>query len=189
MTIQDVKLVGAAGDGTETMLVLNSNGNVEAEYAWLSVDQTGYEADMWCDSITWDPANAPVAYGQGFYIYTMSSTVKAMSAGAVAAVDNKFGIGVGYNLSGNATPKNLSIQELTLSGASGDGTETMLVLNSNGNVEAEYTWLSVDQTGYESDMWCDSITWDPISSELPAGQGVYIYSANGNSNVVIPTVL
>ncbi len=64
ISIQSLKLVNAAGDGTEVIQVLDENGVNNVTWAWLN-GNVGM-ADGWYDSVTWESIDATIAPGEAF---------------------------------------------------------------------------------------------------------------------------
>ena len=62
--LQNMKLVDAAGDGTEVIQVLNSAGVNNESWAWLNAN-VGME-DGWYDELTWEPITATIDPGEAF---------------------------------------------------------------------------------------------------------------------------
>ena len=189
LDIQDIKLQNSAGDGTDVIWVLDEGGIVTGEtYYWLSKDFTGLESDCWsADGAT--AMSLEITSGQGFYVYTDASDASILVSGQVKIGEYSESLQAGYNLTGNFSPVELSIQNVKLSGVPGDGTDVIWVLDAGGIVTGEtYYWLSKDFTGLESDCWsADGAT--AMEKVLQPGEGLYLYTDSTTATISLPAVI
>ena len=71
--LQNMKLINAAGDGTEVIQVLEQDGSCSTIWTWLNTD-AGVEKDGWYDNDTWDPIVKTVKPGTAFLIAVDADT-------------------------------------------------------------------------------------------------------------------
>lgn len=76
MDIQNIKLENVAGEGTDLIWILDTNGIVTGEmYGWLSSEVTGAQADMWTEDGE-TPLSKTIQPGEGLYLYTEAENGK-----------------------------------------------------------------------------------------------------------------
>ena len=189
LDIQDLKLQGVPGDGSDVIWVLDSDGIVTGDtYYWFSKEITGAETDFWsADGET--PLKRPIVSGEGFYVYTESEEASVMVSGSVKIGNYSKNLIPGYNLTGNFSPIAQNIQNLTLSGVPGDGSDVIWVLDSDGIVTGEtYYWFSKDVTGADKDFWsADGET--PLDLTFEPGEGIYLYTEATDAVINLPAVI
>ena len=82
------------------------------------------------------------------------------------------------------------IQKVKISdeaGSYGFGTESIQIIDTEGNVSATYTWLSKDASGAEEDAWCDD-SMTPVTKTIEPGEGFLLYT-EAEGTVELPTAL
>lgn len=193
-SIQNVRLSDEAesyGWGTESIQIVNADGNVSATYTWTSPDMSGLEDFAWCDD-SMQAVNVTIKQGQSFLLYTEGDGT-ATVAGAVATSTTgnyEVNLGIGFNGIGNAVPVAKNIQSIKLSDESesyGWGTESIQIVNTEGNVSATYTWTSPDMSGLETFAWCDD-SMQAVDVTLQPGEGFLLY-VEGEGKVTLQTAL
>lgn len=187
LNLQDIKVVGSEGWGTEMIYVLDENGLITEEcYTWNCPDN-GY--DTWC----WADANGAVAdveltSGTGFYLYADSDGLAMQCSGQVKVGEYSKNLIAGYNITGNFSPVDLDIQDLTIENSEGWGTEMIYVLDENGLLTDDcYTWNCPDN-GYDTWCWADA---DGAVAEktVKAGEGLYLYADSEGLVLKLPAVI
>ena len=69
INIQDMKLVGSEGWGSDFIFVLNEEGLVtDQSYSWNCPDN-GFDTWCWVDDLTGEVADVTLEAGQGVYLY------------------------------------------------------------------------------------------------------------------------
>ena len=189
LDIQDLKLQGVPGDGSDVIWVLDSDGIVTGDtYYWFSKEITGAATDFWsADGET--PLKRPIVSGEGFYVYTESEEASVMVSGSVKIGNYSKNLIPGYNLTGNFSPIAQNIQNLTLSGVPGDGSDVIWVLDSDGIVTGEtYYWFSKDVTGADKDFW-SADGENPLDLTFEPGEGIYLYTEATDAKINLPAVI
>ena len=192
--IQNIKLqdeCDSYGYGTESIQIIDVDGNVSATYTWLSKEASGAEKDAWCDD-SMTPVSVPLSQGQAFLLYTESEGLATVSGTVASSNDKNFFVALlsGFNGIGNASPVGTDIQTIRLSDENdsyGYGTESIQIIDIDGNVSATYTWLSKEASGAEKDAWCDD-SMTPVQKTIKSGEGFLLYT-EGEGVVELPTAL
>ncbi len=193
----DLKLQNAAGDGTESISILDSNGINIGDYFWYTVDGTGemVDTDGWYKDDELVTANQKtVKPGEGLYIKKDNdeSNVSLLSSGNVCKSTREITLVPGVNITGNATPVSWYLQQMKLQHASGDGTESISILDSNGINIGDYFWYTVEGTGemVDTDGWYKD---DELVGEndvlIQPGRGLYIKkdAETSNTKLILPS--
>ena len=190
--LQEIKLSGEGvlGEGAENIQVVDSDGNISATYMWISKDISGAEEDGWCDD-SFSLVDVSLIQGQSVLLYTEGDGVATVS-GEVATSNTKtytVTANLGFNPVGNATPVDVDIQNIKLSGDGilGEGAENIQIVDSDGNISATYMWISKDISGAEEDGWCDD-SFSLVDYTIKAGMGFLLYT-EGEGAVTLPTAL
>jgi len=174
----------AAGDGTEVIQVLDTEGLVPATYVWLN-ENMGMDPG-WYDNDTWAPVTAKIPAGNGF-LMSANAAMAITTSGEVAGQDTVVTFPAGYSVLGNCSPVDLDIQKMTLPAtAAGDGTEVIQVLDTEGLVPATYVWLNENMG--QDPGWYDNDTWAPITATVKAGEA-FLFSANADTTLTIPSAI
>ena len=192
--IQKVKIsdeAGSYGFGTESIQIIDTEGNVSATYTWLSKDASGAEEDAWCDD-SMTPVTYPIARGEAFLLYTEAEGLVTVSGAVSVGVELREAVALlsGFNGIGNASPTATDIQKIKISDEAGNygfGTESIQIIDVDGNVSATYTWLSKDASGAEEDAWCDD-SMTPVTKTIEPGEGFLLYT-EAEGTVELPTAL
>lgn len=189
MNLQDLQLINAAGDGTENIVLIDNDGMTQGQYSWFSDEQTGEGKDGWFDMDAWAFYDVDIENGQGFYIYTKKMGVKIQSSGAVKLEPYSKTLKMGYNIVGNCSPVAINIQDVKLVDAKGDGTESIISIDSEGMTQGQFSWFSDEQTGEGKDGWFDMDAWDFYDFEIAAGEGLYVYAKKDGVKLTIPSAI
>lgn len=176
LDIQNFKLASdAAGDQTETIQVLDTEGLLVGSYTWLN-DNVGMKPG-WYDYYTWKPITESIAPGSGYFMH-VNRAVNAKIVGGVKTNETTVTLPIGFSVYGNNVPGTISIQDIKLGGdATGDGTESIQFLNNNGENTQTWTWLKVkaeSNDGISKDGWYDYSTWELIEHEIQPGEAFLI---------------
>ena len=181
--LSNFKLLNAAGDGTEQIQVLDSNGINSTIWVWLN-ENAGME-DGWYDSDSWEPISEIVTPGQG-YLMNVKKDVEASISGAVKQDKTVLNIPAGFIVCGNSTPGDIELNKFKVLNGAGDGTEQIQVLDSNGINTEIWVWLN-ENAGME-DGWYDSDSWEPITQSIQSGSA-FLINVKGETQIEIPAAI
>ena len=176
-------------DGTFVVQFLTSSGTVSAKYAWYD---NGELAKGWYNAngsaISGGASSVTIAAGEAMWIQGRGMTLT--SAGAVNEEDIAYPTrSSGASAVGNATPVDLTLGKLTVSGYDApvwneedeewvdgcDGTFVVQFLTTSGTVAAKYAWYD---NGELAKGWYNAngsaIPGGASTVSIPAGQGMWI---------------
>ena len=188
LMLSDITLADA-GDGLSFIQIVTTGGALGATYSWFAAASAETTEDCWFDQDAWAPADFALTDGQGFYVYSGTSSAKAKVNGQVR--DNVFNVPLayGYNCVGNSTPVDLDIQDMALANA-GDGLSFIQVVTTAGALGATYSWFAAASAETAEDCWFDQDAWAPVSGvTYLAGEGFYLYCGTANGTLVLPSAL
>lgn len=170
---------------------LNGNGTTKMAYYWVD-DDNGHKG--WYASASGaaiDGGAASVTINAGDSLWTIGRGMTLVSAGAVLTSDIVYKTpSSGAVALGNATPVDLTLNKLTVSGYATPvydpemeeteggclGDFVVQFLNGNGTTKATYYWVDDGNghLGWYSSASGASIEGGASSVSLPAGQGLWI---------------
>lgn len=153
LDIQNFKLASnAAGDQTETIQVLDTNGLLVASYTWLNA-KVGMTPG-WYDYNTWEPITKLIAPGSGYFMH-VNDAVNAKIVGGVKTNETTVTLPMGFSVYGNNVPGTISIQDITLGGeVAGDQTESIQFLDVAGQNTETWYWLTAEgMIGIKESGW------------------------------------
>ena len=192
MSIQDVKILGSEGWSTEYIYGLDSDGLLtDQNYSWQCGDNTGLDHFAWIDEMTGEEADYTFTPGTGFYLYADSEGLKLQTCGQVTVGGYSRELDMGYNFTGNFSPVDLDLQEITLEGSEGWSTEYIYGLDADGLLtDQNYSWQCGDNTGLDHFAWIDEATGEEAEGvTIKAGQALYIYADSEGLVLKLPAVL
>ena len=196
--------------GDFVVQVLNSSGGASARYYWIDdADPSGKGKGWYVDGGGETKADTTTEFdiGTSFWIYGSGYTLT--SAGAVNENDIQFATrGSGFTAAGNATPVDLTLGKILVKGYADpvwdenqeqptEGTGVMggdfvvQVLNQSGGASARYYWIDDgDPSGKGKGWYVDGggETKADTTTEISAGQGLWIYGSGYNLYVPAPTL-
>ena len=182
-SIQDIKLDGAMGMGTETIQFIDADGNTLESYTYFDAMIMGVTG--WYDNSSQlatrliDPAESfLVSNDAGSYTIQVAGKVDYDGVPALEGL-------AGFTSIGNMTPVAQGIQEFALTGAMGMGTETLQFVDENGNSPESYIWFDAMIMGVTG--WYDSSSL-LADREIGAGEGFMIGNDAGNYTIAVPGV-
>ena len=192
ISIQDLKPSGedVGGWGDVSIQIVDSDGNIDGEYAWYTSENSGRSADLWLDlnSENLDPANISFEDGDAFLLYS-DNDVTLLCAGEVANVAVTKQIDAGFNSFGNSKHSATSIQALVPEGddVGGWGDVSIQIVDPDGNIDGEYAWYTTENSGRNVDCWLDLNTenLDPAVVTFAPGEAFLLYSDNA-AEIEIP---
>ena len=192
---------GCAGDFV--VQFLTSSGTVESKYAWYD---NGEKAVGWYNTngseIEGGASSVVIPAGQAMWI--VGRGYKLTSAGAVCEDDIAFPTrSKGASAIGNATPVDLSLGKLTVTGYDAPtwdeeegeyvdgcaGDFVVQFLTTSGTVDAKYAWYD---NGEKAIGWYNTngsaIEGGANSVAIPAGKGMWIVGRGMTLNIPAPTL-
>lgn len=190
--LQDVKIQGSDGWGTEAIFILDENGLItDQSYSWQCPDMTGEEDFCWVDDSTGAKATTLLVPGQGMYIYADTEGLCMVSSGSVNLGQYSKSLVMGYNITGNFSPVDIDLQDAKIVGSDGWGTEAIFVLDENGIItDQSYSWQCPDMTGEEEFCWVDDMTGVKAEdASLKAGEGLYLYADTEGLSLTLPNII
>lgn len=180
---------------------LSSSGTTEATYKWYD---NGEKAAGWYDrngnAIEGGAASVTIAAGQAMWV--TGRGYKLTSAGAVNELDIAFPTrSKGASAVGNATPVDLTLGKLTVTGYTAPnydeeeeewvdgcaGEFNIQFLTSSGTTETTYKWYD---NGEKTPGWYDrngnAIEGGATSVAIPAGKGMWVTGRGYTLNIPAP---
>jgi hypothetical protein len=113
----------------------------------------------------------------------MQEGVTVTFSGSVSKDDLVTTSVLGFNFVGNATPTQINIQDITISGdALTEYVDNIQFLDVGGATETYYNW--VNGMG-----WVDLNTFTPAAETLQPGDGVLISTQNAGVIITVPSAL
>ena len=177
--------------GSFVVQFLTSSGTTESTYYWVD---NGEVAPGWYTSrsgaaISGGASSVVIPAGQAMWI--QGRGYKLTSAGAVSTEDIVFPTrSSGFNAIGNATPIDLTLAKLTVSGYSAPvwdedeedyvggcpGSFVVQFLTSSGTTESTYYWVDNGEVapGWYVSRSGAAIEGGAATVEIPAGKGLWI---------------
>ena len=178
-------------DGNFVVQFLTSSGTTESMYYWIDNGElaAGWYASGSGSAIPGGAASVTLPAGQAMWI--RGRGMKLTSAGAVNESDIVFVTrGSGFDAIGNATPVQLTLGSLAVSGYDApewneedeewtggcDGNFVVQFLTSSGTTESMYYWIDNGElaAGWYASGSGSAISGGATSVELPAGQGLWV---------------
>jgi len=184
---------GGVIGGQFLLRFLNSSGVAEARYYWIDDGEhaAGWYSSVGGDAIPGGASSVSIDAGKAAWIAGNGLTLQ--SAGAVNENDIAFVTrGSGASAVGNATPLQLTLGKLSVTGYADpvyDDDEGELIsggviggqfllrfLNSSGIAEARYYWIDDGEhaAGWYSSVGGDAIPGGVNSVTVPAGKGMWV---------------
>ena len=194
--------VDGCGAGDFVVQFLTSSGTVGSKYCWIdNGEQTAGWYNTNGSAIEGGAASVTIPAGQAMWI--RGRGMKLTSAGAVNEEDIVFLTRAsGFDAVGNATPVNLTLAKLTVSGydapvwdddegewvdGCGAGDFVVQFLTSSGTVESKYGWID---NGEQAAGWYNTngsaIEGGANSVSIPAGLGLWVRGRGMSLRVPAP---
>jgi len=194
------------GAGDFVLQFLNANGSVASRYYWIDDGEAaaGWYASAAATAIDGGASSVTITAGTAAWVIGTGKTLQ--TAGQVGTKDIAFKMNASRNTAaGNATPVDLTLAKLTVSGYSepewneedecfdngcGAGDFVIQFLNANGSVASRYYWID---DGEATPGWYASASAAPIdggatSVTIPAGKGAWIIGTGKTLNVPAPSL-
>ncbi len=172
LTLKDFKLEGALGVGGENIQMISTGGIIGDVYTWRSkgayLNNPG-----WYNADGTSAADVTIEAGKGVYVCVGRDNVKMVTSGNVKLAPTSIPLAVGYNVVGNATPRDLTLKEIKLTGALGVGADNIQMVSSGGVIGDVYTWRS--KGAYLNNPgWYNADGTSAGDVPFKAGQGIYV---------------
>lgn len=176
---------------TETISLIDAEGqDAGVTYTWACPDYTGEKDFCWYDFDNGVVADVKITDGMGLFIFTDAGDVSIVASGSVKLGQYKLEVGAGYTLTGNFSPVAVSIQDMKIEGSDGYLTETISLIDEDGqDAGVTYTWACPDYTGEKDFCWYDFDNGCVVEKMIPAGSGIFLYSDEGGVTLTLPSVL
>jgi len=180
-----VDLASITGDFVDfdTIQFIDADGNITAIYQWLTVAGFGVAADGWYDG-DFNPVALPNLTPGASYLLSTAATVGVLNSGEVNTSPNLITVAAGFSAVGNSSPTDTLLSEFVFAGGISDF-DTIQFLNTEGNVETIYQWLTVAGFGVAADGWYDG-DFNAVDTTVYAGQG-FLLSTAGGCTVTVPS--
>lgn len=174
MTLGD--LVGTYGD-TESIQIMDSIFNTEAEYFYLSAEATGTEAGWFEDDFETSANDVVIPQGSAIMFSSLGSA-NVQFAGAVPASSvDVVTLDDGFTMVGNPMPVDVKLGDILFTGI-GD-TDSIQIMDAIGATEHEYFYLSAEATGTDAGWFEDDFATPADDVVIPAGSGFLFSAVNG----------
>lgn len=188
--IDDLKVNGAP-DTMANICVMNASGDWVGQYYWYNeavYEGVTYPAG-WFDIDGVEPAGVTLRPGDAVYFYTNQDGATIQSAGQVPE-GVTLATPAGYTMVGNASPIDLPIDNLKVTGAA-DTLANICVMNAAGDWVGQYYWYN--EATYEGVTypagWFDIDGVESAGITLKPGEAVYFYTNQNGVSVSIPSAL
>lgn len=201
LTLGDIKIVGynpeeGYADFQINAKQLDGYGRGGIAYSWCDFEEDGetyvgwYDDDMNCYN------DLELVAGEGLWIYSPSTDFKVQSAGQVPASDIAVALrgGAQAKMVVNPMPTTLTLGEITISGYDPEEGYADFQINAKqldgyGRGGIAYSWCDFEEDGETYFGWFDDDMNDYGNVEVPAGEGLWIYSPSTSFSVVFPSPL
>ena len=189
--------------GSFVLQFLSSSGTTESTYYWVDNGEVGpgWFTSKGGAAISGGAASVAISAGQAMWI--QGRGMKLVSAGAVNEEDIAFPTrSSGASAVGNATPVNLTLGKLTVTGYAAPvwdddeedyvggcpGSFVVQFLTSSGTTEATYYWVDNGEKGpgWFASKGGAAIDGGATSVALPAGKGMWIQGRGMYLNIPAP---
>ena len=190
--LNDIKLIGAAGDGmSEAIIGYTADATLDGNmYYWQTPAGSGTE-EGWYDLTGTKVTTINLPVGTGLYLNCYDTSVQPQYAGQVyQGVITNYVPSVGYSMIGNATPATITLQDIKLVDAAGDGmSEAIIGYTADATLDGHmYYWQTPAGSGSE-EGWYDETGAYVENYQLAPGQGVYLNCYDPNVKFTIKAVL
>ena len=187
----DNLLLTGVDDRNATVQVVNADGSWGTQGFWFNefVDGEDVYPAGWFLADGETPANITLKPGESVFFYTTATAGKAQSSGQVAT-DITVNLKTGYSMIGNATPLDMPIDNLTLTGVD-DRNATVQVVNADGSWGPQGFWFNefVDGEDVYPAGWFLADGETPANITLKAGESVFFYTTATAGKATIPSAL
>ena len=192
------------GAGEFILQFLNANGTVASKYYWIDDgDHTaGWYASTAAAAIDGGATSVNIPAGTAAWVIGTGKTLQ--TAGQVGTEDIAFVMNATRNTAaGNATPVDLTLAKLTVSGyeapewndedecydnGCGAGEFILQFLNANGSVASKYYWIDDGDhaAGWYASTAAAAIDGGASSVNIPAGKGAWVIGTGKTLNIPAP---
>jgi hypothetical protein len=190
--LDDIKLVNAFGDGMSEMIVgYTADATLDGHtYFWQTMEGSG-TPEGWYNELGEKVTTMELPVGTGLYLNCYDTNVQVQYAGQVykGSITNNVP-SVGYSMIGNCTPVPITLQDIKLVDALGDGMSEMIVgYTADATLDGHtYFWQTMEGSG-TPEGWYDELGQFVEDYELAPGEGVYLNCYDTNVKFVIKGAL
>lgn len=180
-TFKDIKGTMEVADNLQ---FFDEVGNVNFTATWYTMETLGVP-DGWYDDSLNPLADTEIPAGQAFF-------VSLASAGSITVKGevNKNAVTVtsvaGFTVAGNCMPKGVTYGSLVVTGI--EVADNLQFFDEVGNVNFTATWYTMETLGVP-DGWYDDSLNSLATTEIPAGQGFFLSTANAGVTIQIPAAI
>jgi len=185
ITLKDI----GAKNSYESVQLLNTDAGTDAEYFFVSKEDSGLEADGWFLDDLETPAD-DVAIPEGKSILFSSLGTESITfAGQVATTGKPVTTEEsGFTMIGNNTPVDVALKNLVCTGI--NSYDSIQFMDENLSTAQEYFFVAKEDSGLEADGWfCDDLETPADDIVIPAGSGVLFSATAGAVTVTVPAAL
>lgn len=183
--IQDLKIAGEnVSPLVDNLQILDAGGATTSMLVW---DDGSFIGEGWVDMDSMELATGVILPGQSILIDTASAGVSITFAGTVGTEDLVVTSHSGFNFIGNATPVDVKVQDITISGS--DVTplvDNLQILDKGGATSTMLVW---DDGSFVGEGWVDMDSMELSDISISAGDGVLVDTANSGVKITIPAAL
>ena len=169
---------GVGGYGDVVIQRMNDSGEWSGEFAWWTKENLGGDAsDGWYDT-EMNRANEEIGYKEGLFAQA-GEDVSLVYSGMVAQGTIETALPNGYSMTGNARPKELSIQEIIPqgTGVGGYGDIVIQTMNAEGSWDGEFAWWTKENLGGSAqDGWYDT-EMNRADATIRPGEGFFVQTS------------
>ena len=190
-----ISVTGGGGSGDICAQIISSAGLWVGEYYWLTVDGMGVDNGWYKDMFGGEAVavdEVVLDQGQAFYIHSDNEDLQLMVSGEVPAGDVGLTFAAGDGMLGNATPVDVDLTDVTVTGGGGSGDISAQSISSAGLWVGEYYWLTVDGMGVDNGWYKDMFGGEAVAADeviLAPGEALYLHSDSEDLTVTLPAVI
>ena len=219
MTLGDITASADWGTGSDEIKTLLANGAVDKAYTYITPDiaaEVGCPVGWYYTSDVNDESKLetignycrnsdPLPLGDGLLVLVGSASTTLTYAGEVLTIDQPITLkgDAAYNITGNVTPVNITLGDITASADWGTGSDELKTLLANGAVDKAYTYITPDiaaEAGcipgwyYTADV-NDESKLETIgdycknSTPVAAGEAFLVLVGSSATQITVPTAL
>ena len=217
MTLGDISASADWGTGSDEIKTLKANGAVDKAYTFVNATDAAdwgcpagwyYTADVQNDAIAdltpYCKNTDLLPLGNGLLVLVGSSATTLTYAGEVLTADQPIALkgAAAYNITGNVTPVDMTLGDITANANWGTGSDELRTLKANGAVDKAYTFVNAtDATDwgcpagwyYTADVQNDAIAdltpYCKNSVSVAAGEAFIVLVGSSATTITIPAVL
>ena len=133
-----------------------------------------------------------LANGQGFALHSDGEDIQLRVSGEVPAGDVGLTFVAGDGMLGNATPVDVDLTDVTVTGGGGYGDVSAQAISAAGVWVGEYYWLTLAGMGVDDGWYKDMIGIEAVVEDevvLAPGESLSLHSDSEDLTVTLPAVI